>query len=314
MSNFVIISDTGCDLNAELRERFDIADYLRGVLYFPDGHEASADLDWSDMTPEEYFSSMKGRKALYKSAAPKIGDIAATFEKYLSAGQDILCICLSSSLSGTYDACLVVKKDMEEKYPDRRVEVIDSLRYSTSLALLMISAATKRLEEATLDETVAYVEEEKYKIHQMGTMDDLFFLVKTGRISNFKAFFGNMIGLNLLADFNEKGLCEVSGKLKGRRDALDAIITYIDKTIVNPQEQILFIAHSLRPELAKTLADMVQEKFSPKEIIMNDVGMVCGANIGPGLCACFYKGEPVSKDMVREKAIMDEICSSIKDK
>ena len=60
MSNFVIIADTGCDLNADLRKRFDIADYIRGVLYYPDGHEALADLDWTDMTPEEYFSSMKG--------------------------------------------------------------------------------------------------------------------------------------------------------------------------------------------------------------------------------------------------------------
>jgi DegV family protein with EDD domain len=207
-----------------------------------------------------------------------------------------------------------VAKELLKKYPERRIVVIDSLRYSTSLALLVISAAIKRQEGASFDEVVEYLEKEKYRIHQMGTMDDLFFLVKTGRVDGFKAFFGSMIGLNILADFNEKGLSEPIAKLKGKKDAFKAIVEYIDKTVENPSEQIMFIAHSNREEAAKLLAESVKERFNPKELIITEVGVSCGASIGPGLCAVFYKGAPASAGLEKEKALMDEITASIKSK
>lgn len=314
MSDFVIIPDASSDLTEELRNRFDIPDFVSGIVYFPDGHAEPVDLDWKNMTPEEYYNSMKYRSVLYKSAAPPLGEIASVYEKYLSQGKDILSISISSALSSTYNDCVLVARELLQKYPERKIICIDSLRYSTSLALLVISSALKKAEGCSLEEVAEYTEKEKYRIHQMGTMDDLFFLVKTGRISNFKALFGSMIGLNVLADFNEAGLSEVIGKFKGKRDAFTAIIEYIRQTIVNPKEQIIFIAHSNRAEAAKTLADMVQKEFSPKELIINDVGMQSGANIGPGLCAVFYKGEPATTGLAKEKSIMNEISAKIKKK
>ncbi len=310
----MIIPDSSCDLNKELRERFDIPDITRGVLYYPDGHSELADVDWETMTPKEFYDSMKGRNVLYKTACPPGEEIIEKYEKHLKAGRDIIAPVLSTALSATYNDCSQVAKELLKKYPERRIVVIDSLRYSTSLALLVISAAMKRQEGAAFEEVVEYLEKEKYRIHQMGTMDDLFFLVKTGRVDGFKAFFGSMIGLNILADFNEKGLSEPIAKLKGKKDAFKAIIEYIDKTVENPSEQIMFIAHSNREEAAKLLAESVKERFNPKELIITEVGVSCGASIGPGLCAVFYKGAPASAGLEKEKALMDEITASIKSK
>ncbi|MBR6093950.1 MAG: DegV family protein [Lachnospiraceae bacterium] len=314
MSDYVIIPDSSCDLNKELRERFDIPDITRGILYYPDGHSELADVDWETMTPKEFYDSMKGRNVLYKTACPPGEEIIEKYEKHLKAGRDIIAPVLSTALSATYNDCSQVAKELLKKYPERRIVVIDSLRYSTSLALLVISAAMKRKEGAAFEEVVEYLEKEKYRIHQMGTMDDLFFLVKTGRVDGFKAFFGSMIGLNILADFNEKGLSEPIAKLKGKKDAFKAIIEYIDKTVENPSEQIMFIAHSNREEAAKLLAESVKERFNPKELIITEVGVSCGASIGPGLCAVFYKGAPASAGLEKEKALMDEITASIKSK
>lgn len=310
----MIIPDSSCDLNKELRERFDIPDITRGILYYPDGHSELADVDWETMTPKEFYDSMKGRNVLYKTACPPGEEIIEKYEKHLKAGRDIIAPVLSTALSATYNDCSQVAKELLKKYPERRIVVIDSLRYSTSLALLVISAAMKRKEGAAFEEVVEYLEKEKYRIHQMGTMDDLFFLVKTGRVDGFKAFFGSMIGLNILADFNEKGLSEPIAKLKGKKDAFKAIIEYIDKTVENPSEQIMFIAHSNREEAAKLLAESVKERFNPKELIITEVGVSCGASIGPGLCAVFYKGAPASAGLEKEKALMDEITASIKSK
>lgn len=314
MSDYVIIADATCDLTSAMQERFDIPDILHGILYYPDGHSEPQDPDWNNISAEEFYHSMRNKNVMYKTAAPPLGEITEVFEKHLSQGKDILNISISSGLSSCYNDCQLVAKDLLEKYPGRKIICVDSLRYSTSLGLLVMSTAMKRKEGATLEEAAAYAEEEKYKIHQMGIMDDLFFLVKKGRISNFKAFFGSMVGLNLLADLNDTGMAEVIAKFKGKRDAFAADVEYIRRTIVNPEEQTIFVAHSNRADAAKLYADMIQKEIAPKEIIITEVCQGCGANIGPGLCAAFYKGNPVSKGLETEKAIMAEIEKQIKGK
>ena len=308
MSKYVIISDTGCDLDQTLRARFGVEECLHGILYFPDGRETTADLDWSAFTPEWYYGSMKGRKsALYRTASPTLGETEEVFEKYLAAGCDILSISMSSALSCTYNNCVAVGEELMKKYPGRKVICVDSLRYSTSLALL-IALAHKRAEAGVdIEEVAEYLNEVRHCIHQMGPMDDLSFLAKMNRVSNAKAFFGTLAGVNPMADFNREGLSEVLGKFKGKNAALDATLKYMEKTGVDLKDQIIFVAHSNREEAAKRLAAMINEKFAPKEIIINPVGMACGANIGPGLCAAFYLGAPISAGNERERKIMNEI-------
>lgn len=314
MSNFVIIPDTSCDLTKDLREKYGITDYLHGILYHPDGREEILSLDWDTMTPKQYYDSMKGRKALYTTATPQLGEILEVFEKHLKEGKDVLSISLSSGLSASYSNCVKIAQELKEKYPNQKIICIDSMRYSTSLALIVIEACIKRNEGMSIEEVADHINKIKNTIHQIGSMDDLFFLVKTGRVSNFKAFFGQMIGLNIIADFNEKGMSEVIGKIKGQRDAIDAFIEYMAETAVDIQNQTVFVAHSNRESAAKLLAEKIRERFSPKEIILNPVGAACGASIGPGLCAAFYQGKPISKDMVDEKTLMDKIIQAHKNR
>ena len=314
MSEFVIIPDTSCDLTRDLREKYNIPDYLHGILYHPDGKEELSSLDWDNISAKEYYDSMKGRKALYKTATPLVGEVYEVFEKYLKQGKDVLSISLSSALSSIYENNVKVANDLMEKYPDRKIICIDSMRYSTSLALLIIEASKKQAEGCSIEEVADYVNEIKHTIHQIGSMDDLFFLVKTGRVSNFKALFGQMVGLNIIADFNEHGMSEVIGKIKGQRDAIDAFLEYIEQTAVDIENQTIFVAHTNREAAAKLLRDKIKERFNPKEIILNTVGTACGATIGPGLCAAFYRGKPTSHDMVYEKDIMAKIIEIQKNK
>ena len=310
MANYAIISDVSSDLTKALRERFDIDDYVGGLIYFPDGHAELSDIDWERHTPKEFYESMRNKNVMYKTAAVQIGDIIEVFERHLSAGKDILALTLSSGLSGTYQVFEMAKSKIISKYPDRKIICIDSLRYSTALAMLVIEAALKRSEGLTLEECAEYINERKHSLHQIGPMDDLFFLCKTGRISNFKAFFGTLIGVNPMADFNRHGLAEVLGKFKGKKAAFDGVISYMKETVIDPQNQIMFVAHSNRLAAAEALRDMIIKEFSPKEVIINDVGMSCGASVGPGLCAAFYWGKEISEDMAYEKAVMQNILNN----
>lgn len=314
MNNYVIIPDTACDMTEPLRERFGITDYLHGFLYHPDGTSERASLDWETMSAKEYYDSMKGKNALYTTATPALGEIFEVFEKHLADGKDVLSISLSGALSASYGNTVKVAEELAAKYPERKIICIDSKRYSTSLALLVIEACIKKQEGKSIDEVAEHINNIRDTVHQIGPMDDLFFLVKTGRITNFKAFFGQMIGLNVMADFNHKGMAEVVGKCKGKRDALNCALKYIEETIENPEDQIIFVAHTNRDAAAELFADMIREKLNPKEIIINTVGMACGATIGPGLCAAFYRGKAISENLEKEKVLMEQIIAESKNK
>ena len=314
MSNFEIIPDSSCDMTEPLRKRFGINHIVRGIIYKPDGTQIYADMDWKHMTSEEYFNTMKGRKVLYKTATPPVGEIIDVFEPVLKAGKDILSISLSTGISGTYGVVKNVADELQKKYPERKIVCVDSLRYASAIALLITKACEKRDEGATVEETAEYLNQLKNSIHQMGPLDDLFFCVKTGRISNFKAFFGTLIGVNSLGDFSNSGLTAVLGKVKGHQTALNVTAEYIAQTIKNPEEQIVFIAHSNREKSAQILAEKIRQTLNPKEIIINSIGMSCGSSIGPGLCAAYYIGSPVTDGEVFERNLIDNIIKDINNK
>ena len=115
-----------------------------------------------------------------------------------------------------------------------------------------------------------------------------------------------------MADFNRKGMAQVLGKFKGKKAAFDGVLSYMKGTIENPQEQIIFVAHSNREQAAQVLAQRIREEFSPREVIVNHIGMSCGASIGPGLCAAFYLGKPISEDMEEETRLMNAILADQK--
>ena len=185
-------------------------------------------------------------------------------------------------------------KELAEDYPDRKIIVIDSLRYSTGFGLLCVRAAMERETGKNIDEVAKWVEENKCKCHQMGFLDDLSFVAMKGRISKAKAFMGQMIGVKPLAEFSYEGLPCILAKTKGDQAFFDACIKYIEKTIINPEEQIIFIAQTARMKQALELKQKIEERFKPKEVIINDVMPQNGINIGPGLCAAYYFGKEIS--------------------
>jgi DegV family protein with EDD domain len=314
MADFVIIPDSASDMTAPLRERFGIPECRMGTVTYPNGESKEVDLDWETMTPDEFYGLMKNKSVEFKSSTPIMAKEVEIYKKYLAKGLDIISVSLSSALSGTYSASVLAAKTALEEYPERKIICVDSLRYSTSLTLLIALAAEQKKQGKTIEEVADWMNANKNRIHQMGPMDDLYFLAHKGRISNFKAFFGTMAGVNPMADFNKQGLSEVLVKCKGKAMAFDVSIEYIKKTIEDPHDQIIFVAHSARKAFAEKYAELIQKEIGPKEIILTEVGMSCGINIGPGLCAAFYYGSEISDNLETEKEYMRQILENYKKK
>lgn len=305
--SFVIIPDSACSMGKELRERFHVPTYVTAKVLFPDGTEHETDLDWKEMSADDYFRSMAEEKAIYKSGTGTIENSIETYEKFLKEGKDLLAISLSDKLSGNYSLAEKASEILREKYPERTIRVINSKRYSGAIAAMIAKADEMRMEGKNVTEVADWLEANKNRYHQMGPMDDLNFLCRTGRINNFKAFFGTLVGINALGDFNRNGLTDVLGKAKGKPNAIRATMEYIKQTIEDAETQNIFIAHSYRYETAEELKRLVEEELHPKQVFMTRIDMSCGANIGPGMAVVFYYGREISEDLSEERKLMGEI-------
>lgn len=304
--DYVIIADVNCDLTKEVRERFKV-EYLKGHIVV-NGKDCLSDLD-GELFPDldEFYKLLKNKKHTITTSPASVEEHKACFEKYFKEGKDVIYVAISSAISGTYNFALMAKKELEELYPNRKLAVIDSYRYGTAIGLLAITLAQKREEGLSFDETVKFAEEAKSRIHQMGPMDDLFFLSRKGRVSKGKAFMGTLVGVKPMGDFTDKGMAGVLVKVKGNQAAIQTTVEYIKRTIVNPENQIIFVSDTARKENATKIAELIRKEIKPKEVIQLTCGCAGGCNIGPGLAAAYYFGEPISKDNEKEKAIIDAI-------
>ena len=306
MSKFVIIPDPTSDINKELRERFNVPEIVTGTVLIND-KIINYNGDWTEISSKEFWAMLKNKKNTINTGAPSPEIFKQSFEKYLKQGLDVLCITISSALSATYNFAIQAAKELMEKYPERKVLVIDSRRYAAAELLLVTYASKFQEEGLDIEQTYQKLEEIKNCLHQAGPMDDLMFLASRKRITNTKAFMGQLIGVNPIGEVDKDGLTKVLCKVKGSKKALATCLEYMKRTIVNPEEQIIIISHSDREEKAKLYKEMIEKELKVKEIILTEVGMSCAPNIGPGLCAAYYVGKPISDNLVEEQAIFDEI-------
>ena len=306
MRDYVILADTSSDLSKEVRERFGI-EYIRSHVVMPDVSEAVGDLSWNVMPKEEFYASLRKKGTVYATSPANVEEYAARFREIIASGKDVLSISLSSALSGTYEFANEAARMVSEEHPDAKIIAIDSLRYSGLLGLLIIHAAQLRAEGKTIDETAAWIEQNKNRFHQMGWMDDLKFLAAKGRLTNSKAFFGQLIGVKPVGENDATGLTTVLGKAKGEKNAYEAILGYIAETSEKPEEQIIFICNSCREKQAEAFRAMVEERFHPKEIIMQELFLPNGINMGPGLMTAYYVGKPISEGLKEETALMTRL-------
>ena len=304
MKTFEIIADASCDLGAKFREEYDVVT-VPGHLKYPDGSEIPAFLSWDTVSREDFYADLKKNPDGYTTSPPNTAEFAERFEQCAKEGFPVLAMTISSGISGAYGFACAAKNEVAEKYPDAEIYVLDTLRFGPGFGLMVIYASMKRAEGKTLSETVAYLEENKNRFHQAGWLDDLSFVAKKGRLTHAKAFFGTLAGVKPIGEFDYNGLTTVIGKVKGAKTAYAALLNYIENTVERPEEQIFFIAQTNRLPQAEEYKRLIEEKFHPKAVYINDVFPSCGINIGPGLMAAYYTGTPISKDLSRERAILE---------
>lgn len=306
--SYEIVIESTCDLNAELRSKFGIyPEVIRGIVYIPGKEEIFADNEFSNYSAEEYFKLVKAKAGKIHTAFAPYEEFVRVVEPILKNGKDAIIFTISSGISGTYNGFLNWASVLLEDYPERKIEIIDTLKYASASGLLAIYGAENREKGMSIEDNAKWLKENRYCLHEAGPMDDLSFLAKNGRLSAGKAFFGGLAGVQPFADFTRDGKNAPLGTLKGDAKTNEVSLQYLLKMAKDLDNQIVFIAHSMREKRAKLFKEQLLKVAKPREVIIAHVGESCGPNIGPGLCAYFFMGDPIGEGREQELKVFSEL-------
>jgi len=291
MSDFVISCCSTADLPHEhLQER----DVPFVCFHFTmNGKEYPDDLGQT-ISFEDFYAQIAGG-AMPTTSQVNVNQFIAFFEPFLAQGKDLLHISLSSGLSGSFNSAVIAREQLLQKYPDRKIVVIDSLGASSGYGLLVDSAVDRMESGATLEEVQTWVEENKLKIHHWFFSTDLSHYKRGGRISAASAFMGGLLNICPLMNMDNLGRLIPREKIRGKKQVIRTIVEKMEQHSQGGLEYSgkCFMSNSACFDDARAVADMIEDKFPhlKGKVMINSVGTVIGSHTGPGTVALFFFGD-----------------------
>ena len=291
MSDYVISCCSTADLSKEHFEKIDV--HYCCFLYEMDGVQYLDDLGQS-MDFDVFYQRMTDG-AMTKTSQINADEYEEYFTQFLSQGKDILHLTLSSGISGTFNSANLAKALLEDKYPDRKIYVIDSLAASSGYGLLIDHLATMRDSGATIDELAAWVEEHKLNLNHWFFSSDLTFFIRGGRISKAAGAVGTVLNICPLMNVDFEGRLIPRYKIRTKKKVIQAIVDKMAEQAEGGTDYSgkCFISHSACEEDAKAVAALVEERFPNLNgrVLINSIGTTIGSHTGPGTVALFFWGQ-----------------------
>lgn len=258
--------------------------------YELDGKPYMDDLGES-MSFEDFYNAMKNG-AETKTSQINASEFEEYFEEFLKEGKDILHLTLSSGISGTLNSALIAKAALEERYPDRKIYVVDSLAAASGYGLLMDKLADLRDEGKSIDEVRDWAEANKLKMQHWFFSTDLTFFVKGGRISKASGWVGTALNICPLMNVNFEGKLIPRYKIRGKKKVIEAMVKKMEETAADGLDYTgkCYISQSACYEDARAVADLIEARF-PKmngKVEIYSIGTTIGSHTGPGTVALFF--------------------------
>lgn len=283
MADFVLFADTACDIAPEMLKAWQVECFDLTYMFTDDSVVHTE----KDSTIKEFYDQMRsGRVA--KTAAVNPDQVRSAFEKALSEGHDVCYLAFDSALSTTYQSALMIGREMQEKYPGRKVAVLDSLCASAGYGLLLSFVKDLRDEGKDLDEIVEYVENNRGKICHWFTVDDLVYLKRGGRVSAAVALIGGMLDIKPVLHVDNEGRLIKVGQVRGRKSSVHALAQHMADTWEGGR---VYISNGDCMTDVETLKHAIEQKCGAQVEVVTSVGSVIGAHSGPGTLALFFVGK-----------------------
>lgn len=284
--SFEIITDATANLETRDARKHGIG--IIPFSYFVGDEEFKCE-DTDEFDDKKYYDAIRQGMTVTTSQINP-GKYMEYFEPILNEGKDVLFVGLSSGISGSFNSAEIAKNELLNKYPDRSIELIDSLGAGLGEGLLALKAVEYKESGLSLEKTVELINGHRDRMYQVFTVDDLKHLCRTGRLSNVGAIVGSLLKIKPLLKGNETGQIVATSKIRGRKQAIKAMVEKFVDLAVKPESQLIGISHADCKEDADYLVNLLKEKFLLKDLLMVKHEPVTGSHIGPGSLALFFEG------------------------
>ena len=285
MREFIIVTDSTTDLPREYYEKKNVP--VLSLSYIMDGVTYR---DGQGLSDKEFFDKIReGSMPTTSQINPEQAKEA--LEPYVKEGYDIIYLSFTSGLSGSYNSVRLAAEELMEDYEESKIVVIDTLCASMGEGLLLYKAVELKEQGRSMDEIVAWIEDNKLRICHDVTIDDLHHLHRGGRVSKTSAVIGSIIKIKPIIHVNEEGKLIVIGKERGRKRAMNALVDRMEVKSMGYLNDVAMIVHGDALEDAEYLKKQMEERFNINNVIINGIGSVIGSHTGPGVIAIFYMGD-----------------------
>lgn len=291
MQNYIL----SCCSTADLAHEHFVARDIRYVCfhYTMDGVQYPDDLGRSMPFAEFYQRMVDGADT--KTSQVSAGEYIAHFEPFLAEGKDVLHLTLSSGISGSYMSACAAKQELDAKYPERKLIIVDSLAAASGFGLLMDKMADLRDAGMSIEEAAAWAEANKKRMHHWFFSSDLTFFVKGGRVSKTAGAIGGMLGICPLMNVDVNGKLIPREKIRPKKRVINRIVEVMKEKADDRLNYSgkCYICHSACEEDARAVADLVEASFPNLDgkVLINSIGTTIGSHTGPGTVALFYWGD-----------------------
>ncbi len=291
MANYVLSCCSTADLSKEHFENRDI--HYICFHYKLDGVDHPDDL--GQTIPFEEFYKKMDEGADTVTSQVNVSEYVEYFSQFLEEGKDILHVSLSTGISGTYNSAMNAALIARERYPERKIYIVDSLGASSGYGLLMDKLADLRESGMSIEEVRDWTEEHKLNLHHWFFSTDLKFYIKGGRISKTAGAIGTILGICPLLNMDNEGRLIPRAKIRSKRKVIQEIVKRMEENADDGLDYSgkCYISQSACVEDAKEVARLVEERF-PKlcgKVEINYVGTTIGSHTGPGTVALFFWGK-----------------------
>ena len=283
MSDFVIFTDSGCDLPVSLLEQWNVKHLI--LTFHFEGEEK--EYGNGDIEPKVFYDKMR-EGAVAKTAAINMDTFKCAFEEYVKQGTDVLYLGFSSGLSATYHSSTLAAEELMEEYPGSKVVTVDTLAASAGRGMLVYLAVEKKRAGASIDEVAQEIETIKLSQAHWFTVDDLEYLKRGGRVSPAVAFVGGLLGIKPILHVDNEGHLIKRGTIRGRKGALNALADKYMELAKEPGASPIYICNADCAADVETLKSLLLAKCGAEVDLVVDIGAVIGAHSGPGTIAVFF--------------------------
>ncbi|MCQ2496853.1 MAG: DegV family protein [Lachnospiraceae bacterium] len=284
--NYTIVTDSATDMPKWAIEKYNLK-----VIPTPVVIDGKDYFDGDTIMPAEFYNILREGKNVTTYHINQYM-FYTNFEPYAQSGEEVLYFCFSTGIAGTYNAANLAKEDLLDKYPDFKLDIMDSKCAAIGFGACVLLALYMKENGASKEEVMEATRFHFDHMEHIFIVDTLEYLYKGGRISRTSAIAGGLLDIKPIIEVTDEGKLEVFQKVRGRKKALMKLMETIGVRAYKPENQVLFIVHADASDDADAFIAEVKEKYGVKKIVKAFLGCAIGAHTGPGLIgACFLDSE-----------------------